>query len=173
MTISARQKELMRERDARIRAGLLAGHSETHMMAVEGADPRTVGPIATALRKATGRKTKGKSPRLPHGLTDKTESMRMKLGDRLRDLRNQPLDRLEVARITGVTPVAGQNAALSSAPHYDWKMSELERLAEAGDTTFIELILRAARPTMVGFSTALNKAEKEKWNTMIRHYLIG
>lgn len=173
MALTKRQKQLIEERNERIRVALLAGESETHVMAVEGADPQTVGAIRRSLIRTKGKLRTGKSPPIPYGLGDGTSRIRSHLGNRVSDLRRKGMERWEISTAIGITPIAGINAATVGPERHDWKMSELERLAKAGDTTFIELILSAAKPTLVGYSAELNKAEKERWNSMIARFLIG
>jgi hypothetical protein len=162
------QNKLIAKRDKRIVKRLLKGESETHIMAVEGADAKTVGDIRKTLK---GQLTaKGKSPPIPYGLEPDTERIRANLGNEINNLLNKPLERWEISPLIGIPPVAGLNAAKAKPGRHDWKMSELSRLAKLGDKTFIELILTMAQPTKVGFD---QQAERDQWNSMIRRFLIG
>lgn len=169
MTVSAYQIQLIAERNARIYSAIGKKQSDTHICSVEGVDPAKVANIRKDHRKKHG-DIQGKSPKEPYGLTPDTTHIRSRLADRIHDLRRRQLERWEVSRMIGLTPMAGLNAATES--RHDWKMSELERLARAGDTTFLDLILMAERPVIAGFGEKV-QAEKDKWNSMIQRYLIG
>jgi len=160
-------EQLTAERDERIIKAVRAGLSAEHISHVEGLNVTSIGLL---LKKRGIKKPEGKSPDTPYGLTAATASLRSRLGDKVRDLRSRGLP-IEVAPLIGISPLA-QARAIDG--RWDWKMSELERLAEQEDIKFLDLILTLEKPTMsVGFDRMEDERKRLKWNSTLERYLIG
>lgn len=164
----ARQKAAAKERDARIIKALQRGESEEHIANVEGIGPQTV----KKLRRGLPLLKNGTSPAKPYGLTDETNTFRSNLGNRVNDLKSRGLVQAEIGRMIGVPPHS-QTAARTKPGLHDWKLSQIERLAEEEGMTWLELILKESMPAMRGFNLVQLAQSKEKWNSMIKRFLIG
>jgi len=88
----------------------------------------------------------GSTPEMPFGLTRATAALRMKLGTILVRLTDRKrLHPVEIAFHTGVTQKAQTKASSKDAKGnvynaYDWKLSELERLASLTGKDFKTLM---------------------------------
>jgi hypothetical protein len=100
---------------------------------------------AGRLRKAFATKhgltiTKGQGQDMPPGITEASRRFRGRLGDYLYKLLNdKKLLPVTVANRVGV-PVKLQSRAYNKPNYYDWKLSELERLAKASGVPFEQFI---------------------------------
>jgi hypothetical protein len=74
------------------------------------------------------------------GLTEASARLRNKLGTRVCHMRDvNGLSSREIAKRTGV-PARAQGRATNGSRH-DWTISQMERLAEAGNETFKEMLV--------------------------------
>lgn len=108
--------------------------------AAEGLHPRAGRALVKEIEEEHGLNymgvhSRGPKDETPYGLTSATGRLRQKLADQLYLLRERGNDSAEITR-NGVAPQVGLNsrAQLKAEQRpflYDWKLSEIERLARA------------------------------------------
>ncbi len=94
--------------------------------------------------------TAGSTPSQTYGMTEDSMVMRGRLMNKLSNLVNiQGIHPVEVALMTGVTQTA-QTENRVRPWTYDWKLSELERLAAVEGVSISELLLEVIGPRKSG-----------------------
>lgn len=162
----ALEAKLRLAQEQRVTDRLKAGESMEFIAAAEGVVLSTINNLRKRLKLTV---KKGKTPKKPHGLTANSSRIRGYLGPRLKDQVAGGLHWMEVAAATGIPrnqqKVAGQNPF-----DHDWKLSEIERLAQLMGVPLHELLLRAMQPPVVGFGS---DEERKEWNRTLARLHIG
>lgn len=169
MSVAGRRDRLLEERKERVFQYLKDKVSISEIMAREGIDERTAKELKREAKRKGLPTSSGVTAQTPFGITDESRQFRMHLGDRVRRmLDNDGYHQLEVSRILGLTQKT--SAKLRNEVHYphDWRLSEMERMAQANGWSFPELMLRMLQPDQFA-----RKEEKEAWNSALKAANIG
>lgn len=157
---------LLRERKERI-----LEYVKQKLTAEEIADREgtTADYISKERRALTGRKVKdsGRLP-MPFGLTDATVQLRKELGNILYNfIHFGKKHQLEVARDIGIPRRHQKVATNNKSPNYNWKLSQIERLARARGIDPTRLMIVAMKHEL------RKQAGTRKVGDMIEEWLNG
>jgi hypothetical protein len=98
----------------------------------------------TGLQYTPDQSKKRENWEAPVGITEESRILRGGLADALYDLCEEVGDPRKVAQMVGV-PVRHQNFAKTKPFHYDWTLTQLQRLATAKGMTLPELLRKHLR----------------------------
>ena len=169
MGTASRREQLLEERRKRVFGYFKSRLSLAEIMQREGIDERTAKELRREARRLGHPSGSGRTSERPFGLTQASESFRVKLGSLIFNMmEKEGKHQLEISRDIGITQkTAGKMRQRASFPH-DWKVSEIERLAVQRGVPFRALMLEMLKPSQ--FAT---KQEKDEWNALIRAASIG
>lgn len=167
MSTKARIQALREAQKERIRVAVRKGLSQAYICSVEGTDAKTVKDVIRKMKAAGEIIPRGKTPTKPYHLTSASSTLRTSLGgvvDRL-IYRNNYLLPVEGATAIGIPEKLLKAAANSK---WDWKLSELERLAKHQGTDLTRFLLEMLRPDLIG-----SKGEVAEWDRLLTELSIG
>lgn len=140
-----------RKRDDRIIEGIKLGLSVKELATRIGVEEDYAKKLRASVARQHGLTiTSGSTPEVPYGLTERSRILRGRLSLMLSDLvERKNMHPIDVAMAVGVTQT--QQTENRSAPYpHDWKLSELERLAELQGRDIVSLLHELLQPKMNG-----------------------
>jgi hypothetical protein len=167
MTAQSKINEMRADQRLRIRDAIMKGESVTHICSVEGVDEKTVDDERKHLRSLGSVLPKGRSPRKPYGLSDASATLRTRLGSVMNKLvQRQAMEPIEAATMSGIPQKLLKHTWES---RWDWKLSEIERLARHEGMDFRRFLLTMLSPS----ATFASKEEIKEWNQLLSELTIG
>lgn len=168
MSVAARRRKLLDEQKERVFRMFAAGTTDKDILHIEGIDETTLKIYKREAKQAGLPIKSGVSSPTPHGIAPGSLRMRLNLGRHVKDM----LDRegwhpLEIARDLGITQKNQRVLRDKGSPH-DWRLSELQRLADLRGVSFSLLMVTMLQPDQFA-----SKEEHEAWNCALKALNTG
>ena len=145
--------ELLAERRTRMLGYIKDGMTADQIADIEGLDLVRARKERKAVADTHGLSTppNKRAGFTPVGFTAPNRGMRTFLGYKLSDLTTKHKgDKILIARLTGLTQSEQRQAVKASVGH-NWTLAQIQRLADALDIPFEELMRYALKGTNIGF----------------------
>lgn len=165
----SQEKKLLAEREARVFDLLQQGKTADEIRAIEGIDERTEKLYRREAKRQQLPIKSGKRDVMPFGLTEQSTQFRTKLASIIYAmLEHAKWHRLEIARHVGLTQREQGRMKAKTISYYDWKLTEIERLATVRKMPFRQFMLELLKP-----GPNESREVKEEWNRSLQAVSIG